>query len=102
MLFRFLNLSPPCAANAARASSIGVEAAVITGAAGIAFDAAVAAPLDFAASGTWAMAAELIRSKKRTGAYLFMVGFLREAESRLRSLPYTPRRWQGSEIKSEV
>src|SRR6266404_873444 len=91
ILFRFLNLSPPCAANAARASSIGVEAAVITGAAGIAFDAAVAAPLDFAASGPWATAAELIRSKTKSGAYLFIAGFLprRRIETAVRLL-YAP------------
>src|SRR6266850_3135790 len=76
MLFRFLNLSPPCAVSAARASSIGVVLAVMAAGAGIVLDAAVAAPLDFAASGPWAIAAELISSRTSVGAYLFMAGFL--------------------------
>src|SRR6266704_3498523 len=76
MLLRFLNLSPPCAISAARASSIGVVLAVIAGGAGIVVDAAAAAPLDFAASGRWAMAAKLIRSKTSVGANLFIAGFL--------------------------
>src|SRR6266853_3671774 len=103
MLFRFLNLSPPCAASAARASSIGVVLAVIAGGAGIVLvEAAAAAPLDFADLGSWAMAAELIRSRTSVGAYLFMWASFRELRSRLGSLSYTPRRCQGSEIKSHV
>src|SRR5260370_5757149 len=75
-LFRFLNLSPPCAANAARASSTGVLFAVIGGGAGIVLAAAAPLPLDFA-SGAWANAAEVHRNKTTSvRAYLFMVDSL--------------------------
>src|SRR5258708_32934153 len=91
MLFRFLNLSPPCAVSAARASSIGVVLAVIAGGAGIVLDAAVAAPLDFTAPGPWAMAAELIRTRTSVGAYLFMAGLLpRKKNESWISLFYPP------------
>src|SRR6267154_2316704 len=102
MLFRFLNLSPPCAASAARASSIGVVLAVIAGGAGIVLVEAAAAPLDFAELGSCAIAAELIRSRTSVGAYLFMWASFRELRSRLGSLSYTTRRCQGSEIKSHI
>src|SRR5882762_9424216 len=102
MLFRFLNLSPPCAISAARASSIGVVLAVIAGGAGIVLDAAGAAPLDFAAPGPWAMAAELIRTRTSVGAYLFMAGFLPRSKIETGPHSYTPRRREGSEIKSQV
>src|SRR5712692_2397899 len=74
MLFRFLNLSPPCAASAARASSSGVLFAVIAGAAAIALDAGVEALLlDFAASGPWAIAAAQSRIRNTgIGRYLFI------------------------------
>src|SRR5882724_11613309 len=70
MLFRCLNFSPPCAANAARASSIAVELAEIDGAAGIEFESDAAEPLDFA--GAWANAVALSRSKTSVGVFFFM------------------------------
>src|SRR5438552_599872 len=104
MLLRFLNLSPPCAIRAARASSRGFVSAVIAGAAGIELDTALAAPLDFAASGDWPKAvADPIRSRISVGANL-MAGFLpRNYDSRNGNLfPIRPRRGEGSEIKSQV
>ncbi len=75
VLFTFLNLSPPWAASAARASSNGVLFAVIAGAAAIVFVAGVAvAELDLAASGPWANAAaqNTIRNTG-VGRYLFIM-----------------------------
>jgi hypothetical protein len=50
--------------------------AVMAGGAGIVPLAVVAAPLDFAASGPWAIAAGMITNKTSVGANLFMAGFL--------------------------
>jgi hypothetical protein len=62
MLFRFLNLSPPCAAKAARASSIGVLFAVIAGAEIGPGVVIVVDPLGIA-EGCWAGARAAIESK---------------------------------------
>src|SRR5262249_28588351 len=77
MLLRFLNLSPPCAASAAAASSVGVLFAVIAGVAGADF-ATAGAPFDLPGSALLANAVEH-RVRKTTretaaGAYRFMLG----------------------------
>src|ERR1700704_3976195 len=97
MLFRFLNLSPPCAMSASRASSSGVVAAVMAGGAAIVL-VATAVPLDFVAPGPWAITAALNRSKTSVGVYFFMAGVLPRNKIETGSLSYTPRRGEGSEI----
>src|SRR6266568_3988145 len=75
MLFIFLNLSPPWAASAARASSIGVLFAVIVTAAEAALAVVVPAVVEAAgltAAGSWAIAALVINERVRTRKYFFI------------------------------
>src|SRR6266536_5420430 len=75
MLFIFLNLSPPWAARAARASSIGVLFAVIVTAAEGALAVVVPAVVEAAgltAAGSWAIAALVINERVRTRKYFFI------------------------------
>src|SRR2546423_8323171 len=77
VLFRFLNLSPPIAAKAARASSTGVLLSVIAGGAGIVLVTA-AAPFDLAASGVWANEGDMIRRNRiSVKAHFFITDSLR-------------------------
>src|SRR6266568_6927873 len=74
MLFIFLNLSPPWAASAARASSIGVLFAVIVtaeDALAVVF-AAVVEAAGLTAAGSWAIAALAIKERVRTRKYFFI------------------------------
>src|SRR2546425_6259591 len=77
MLLRFLNLSPPCAARAARASSRGVLVAVIAGAALIVLVELVG--VGFAAFGPWAITAVLSKNVRTASvdALLFMADSFR-------------------------
>src|SRR5712692_3055236 len=117
MLFRFLNLSPPCAAKAARASSSGVLFGVIAGGATIELVAGVFEGLGLTAPGVWASAAMQSRNKTTSvGAYLFIEDFLSVTEPgavatgcchssgryRSRFCNYTLRRREGSEIKAQA
>src|SRR5258706_11619579 len=95
ILFKFLNLSPPWATRAARASSSGVVVVVIGGGAGIVETGVL---FELPASGAWAIGGEVIKSKTSVEVKLFMAGLLPRIRTRLWSLSYKPPAARGSEI----
>src|SRR4029450_13231691 len=76
MFFRFVNVSPPCAAKAARASSIGVELAVIAGGGVIPFVAGDGVPLVEGAMppALWAPAMPALKIRIRSDGASFFIG----------------------------
>src|SRR6266536_2842502 len=81
VLLRFLNLSPPIAVKAARASSTGVLLSVIAGGAGMVLVSLEVLPLVLAASGVWANEGDMIRKNMiSVRAYGFIADSLRPIE----------------------